>query len=101
MVFNGKLIVITICLFVLMLGLAYATFFSYSQLRHAKEELQQVINEKKQLKEAYDEELAEQARLNKYKTSTIDKLKRDYKNEPCFNDNIPDGVIDSLYYKKK
>ena len=100
MVFNGKLIVLSVILFISTLIFSYTTFFNYSKVKNVEKQLEQALLDKKQLKQAYEDELFEQNRLSQYKTETLYKLKTELKDEPCFNTVIPNNVIDSLYYKR-
>lgn len=100
MVLNGKLIVLSVILFITTLIFSYTTFFNYTKVKNVEKQLEQALLDKKQLKQAYDDELLEQNLLSKYKSETMYKLKTELKNEPCFNSVIPNSVIDSLYYKR-
>lgn len=100
MVLNGKLIVLSVVLFITTLFFGYSTFSNYNKVKIVEKKLEQALLDKKQLKQAYDDELFEQNRLSQYKTETLYKLKTELKDEPCFNATVPNSVIDSLYYKR-
>jgi len=100
MVLNGKLIVLSVVLFITTLIFSYTTFFNYSKVKNVEKQLEQALLDKKQLKQAYEDELFLYSNTFDLNFSPLGKLKTELKDEPCFNTVIPNNVIDSLYYKR-
>ena len=96
MVFNWKLIAWIAGLVVALLLSIYLNIDAYHTNNQLREKIKDYSQINKDLKIAYDEELSLRTNLLRIKSNMMKEFDRDNKNEKCYNDVIPDNIIERL-----